>query len=83
MTIEALESGVLSKFESTEHESIWRKERPEGIRGNEKELKIYRIYPVGMTQRQALYAFSFKGNKNLFTSHIMSNPCAKFEVVFV
>ncbi|CAI9286858.1 unnamed protein product [Lactuca saligna] len=83
LTIEALESGVLSKFKSTEHESIWRKERPEGIRGNEKELKIYRIYPVGMTQRQALYAFSFKGNNNLFTSHIMSNPCAKFEIVFV
>lgn len=85
LTIEALESAVLSKFESVEHETMWRKERPEGLRGKEKEMKVYRIYPVGMTQRQALYKFSFKGNNNnnSFTSHIISNPCAKFEVIFV
>lgn len=82
LTMEALETAVLLKFKSLKHEPIWRNERPESIRGNEKVLKVYRIYPVGMTQRQALYTFSFKTN-TAFTSHVKSNPCAKFEVILV
>ncbi|KAI3753140.1 hypothetical protein L2E82_25185 [Cichorium intybus] len=82
LTMEALENAILSKFKSLEHEPIWRNERPESIRGDEKVLKIYKIYPLGMTQRQALYTFSFK-TSNAFESHVRSNPCAKFEVIFV
>ncbi|KAJ9561031.1 hypothetical protein OSB04_006191 [Centaurea solstitialis] len=82
LTLEALETAVLSKFKSLKHEPIWRNERPESIRGDENMLKVYRIYPVGMTQRQALYTFSFKSN-TAFTSHVKSNPCAKFEVILV
>ncbi|XP_024959893.1 glycoprotein 3-alpha-L-fucosyltransferase A isoform X2 [Cynara cardunculus var. scolymus] len=81
LTMAAMESAVLSKFKSIKHETVWRKERPEKIRGEKRELKVYRIYPVGMTQRQALYTFHFKGIS--FRSHIESNPCAKFEVIFV
>ncbi|KAL3538874.1 hypothetical protein ACH5RR_002240 [Cinchona calisaya] len=81
LTLEALELAVLSKFKSLKHVPVWKEERPEKIRGGE-ELKAYRIYPVGMTQRQALYTFRFKGDKE-FKSHIESKPCAKFEVVFV
>lgn len=82
LTMEALETAVLLKFKSLKHEPIWRNERPESIRGDKNVLKVYRIYPVGMTQRQALYTFSFKTNTE-FTSHLESNPCAKFEVIFV
>ena len=82
LTMEALEAAVLSKFKSLKHEPIWKNERPKSIRGDDKVLKVYRIYPVGMTQRQALYTFSFK-SKTEFTSHLESNPCAKFEVIFV
>ncbi|XP_024967892.1 glycoprotein 3-alpha-L-fucosyltransferase A-like isoform X1 [Cynara cardunculus var. scolymus] len=82
LTMDALETAVLLKFKSLKHEPIWRNERPESIRGDEKVLKVYRIYPVGMTQRQALYTFSFKSS-TAFTSHIKSNPCAKFEVILV
>ncbi|KAL5541084.1 hypothetical protein UlMin_043370 [Ulmus minor] len=81
LTLEALESTVLKKFNSLKQEPVWKQERPESIRGG-NELKIYRIYPVGMTQRQALYTFSFKGNDD-FRKHIESKPCAKFEVVLV
>ncbi|KAF3435405.1 hypothetical protein FNV43_RR22494 [Rhamnella rubrinervis] len=81
LTLEGLESAVLAKFNSLKHVPIWKQERPESIRGGD-ELKVYRIYPVGMTQRQALYNFKFQGVADL-RSHVESNPCAKFEVVFV
>ncbi|KAI8027024.1 Glycoprotein 3-alpha-L-fucosyltransferase A [Camellia lanceoleosa] len=81
LTLEALELAVLSKFESLKHVPIWKPERPESIRGGDK-LKIYRIYPVGKTQREALYTFRFEGDAN-FRSYIETNPCAKFEVIFV
>lgn len=81
MTLEALESAVLSKFKALKHVPIWKPERPESIRGGD-ELKIYRAYPVGKTQREALYTFRFEGDAE-FRSHIERNPCAKFEVIFV
>ncbi|KNA06667.1 hypothetical protein SOVF_178890 [Spinacia oleracea] len=81
LTMEALESAVLNKFSQLSHVPIWKPERPESIRGGD-ELKIYRIYPVGMTQRRALYTFKFKEESD-FRSHIENNPCSKFEVIFV
>ena len=81
ISLQALESAVLSKFNSLKHVPIWKPERPESIRGG-NELKVYRIYPVGMTQRQALYTFRFNGDADL-RSHVENNPCAKLEVLFV
>ncbi|XP_010519300.1 PREDICTED: putative fucosyltransferase-like protein [Tarenaya hassleriana] len=81
LTEEALESEVLTKFKSRNHEPVWRKERPRSLRG-EDELRIYRIYPLGLTQRQALYNFRFEGDSG-FRTYIERNPCAKFEVIFV
>lgn len=71
----------MSTFKSRKHVPVWKQERPEKIRGGD-ELKVYKVYPLGMTQRQALYTFRFKDD-NEFKSHIESNPCAKFEVIFV
>ncbi|KAL3814232.1 hypothetical protein ACJIZ3_015500 [Penstemon smallii] len=81
LTLEALSLAVNLKFKSLKHVPVWKTERPESIRGG-NELKVYRIYPVGMTQRQALYTFRFKGDSD-FKNHIESNPCPKFEVIFV
>ncbi|CAA2995068.1 glyco 3-alpha-L-fucosyltransferase A-like isoform X2 [Olea europaea subsp. europaea] len=81
LTLEALNSAVLLKFKSMKHIPIWKYERPKSIRGGD-ELKIHRVYPVGMTQRQALYTFNFKGDSD-FRNYIESNPCAKFEIIFV
>ncbi|KAL4384041.1 hypothetical protein GQ457_15G013860 [Hibiscus cannabinus] len=80
LTLDALEAAVLMKFKSLKHVPVWKPERPESIRGD--ELKVYRIYPVGMTQRQALYTFKFNGDADL-KRHIENNPCPKFEVIFV
>ncbi|KAE8708262.1 putative fucosyltransferase-like protein [Hibiscus syriacus] len=81
LTLVALEAAVVMKFKSLKHVPVWKAERPESIRGGD-ELKVYRIYPVGLTQRQALYTFKFKGGADL-RSHIENNPCPKFEVIFV
>lgn len=81
LTLEGLESEVLSKFNSLKHVPIWKSERPKIIRGGD-ELKVYKIYPVGLTQRQALYNFRFEGDAD-FRNHVEKNPCAKFEVIFV
>ncbi|XP_009145809.1 glycoprotein 3-alpha-L-fucosyltransferase A [Brassica rapa] len=81
LTLEALESAVLTKFKSLRHEPIWKKERPASLRGD-GVLRVHAMYPLGLTQRQALYNFKFGKNSSLST-HIQSNPCPKFEVVFV
>ncbi|KAJ6738949.1 GLYCOSYL TRANSFERASE FAMILY 10-RELATED [Salix koriyanagi] len=80
LTPSALEAEVLKKFKSLKHVPIWKQERPERIRGD--NLKVYRVYPVGMTQRQALYTFKFNTDDD-FKNHLEVNPCAKFEVIFV
>ncbi|KAJ4917578.1 putative fucosyltransferase-like protein [Raphanus sativus] len=81
LTQEALQSAVVAKFKSLKHEPVWKKERPVSLKGDD-ELRVHKIYPLGLTQRQALYNFKFEGNSSLST-HIQHNPCAKFEVVFV
>jgi len=81
LTMEALEAAVLNKFNELRHVPVWKMERPESIRGGD-ELKIYRIYHLGLTQRQALYTFTFEGESG-FKNHIERNPCSKFEVIFV
>ncbi|URD88797.1 glycoprotein 3-alpha-L-fucosyltransferase [Musa troglodytarum] len=81
LTLEALKSAVLAKFRSLNHTSIWKNERPAMIRGR-NDLKIYRIYPVGITQQKALYTFQFNDDAEL-EKYIESNSCAKLEVIFV
>lgn len=81
MSLEAFESAVVSKFKSVKHVPIWKDERPQILRGGD-ELKLYRLHPLGMTQRQALYTFTFKEDAD-FRDHIDSHPCAKFEAIFV
>lgn len=76
-----LETAVMNKFESLKHVPIWKEERPESIRGG-YELRMYRIYPLGLTQRQALYSFRFNSDGD-FRTHVDKNPCAEFEVIFV
>lgn len=81
LTLKALESAILAKFRSLNHTPIWKNERPTILRGG-NDLKIHRIYPVGITQREALYTFRFNNDAEL-EKHIKSNPCAKLEVIFV
>ncbi|KAJ4767694.1 Glycoprotein 3-alpha-L-fucosyltransferase [Rhynchospora pubera] len=77
----AMKDAVLDKFKLLNHTPIWKDQRPEKIRGDNK-LKIYKIYPVGITQQQALYDNKFNRDSD-FANYVKSNPCAKFEVIFV
>ncbi|KAJ4745252.1 3-alpha-L-fucosyltransferase [Rhynchospora pubera] len=81
LTLKALELAVLEKFKSLNHVPVWKNERPPSLRGS-TELKVHKIYPVGLTQRQGLYNFRFKDDLE-FEKYIKENPCAKLEVVFV
>ncbi|KAG0501876.1 hypothetical protein HPP92_001948 [Vanilla planifolia] len=81
LSLQALKSAVVRKFKSLNHIPIWKSERPQSLKGGD-ELKVYRIYPVGLTQRQALYGFMFDGDAAL-RRHIETHPCSKFEVIFV
>ncbi|CAK9318064.1 unnamed protein product [Citrullus colocynthis] len=81
LTVEGLASAVISKFNSLKHVPIWKQERPKSLKGGD-ELRLYKIYPVGLTQRQALYTFRFKEDSDL-RRYVEDNPCAKFEAIFV
>jgi len=81
LTVKKLKEAVLRKFTAIKHEPIWKKERPEMIKGD-PNLRIYRIYPVGLTQREALYSWSFKDDSE-FKEMVLKNPCSNFEVIFV
>lgn len=81
LTLKGLENAVLAKFKSLNHVPIWKQERPTRIRGDD-ELKVYRVYPIGITQREALYTFRFNGDDD-FSRYVENNPCAGFEVIFV
>ncbi|KAK1607480.1 hypothetical protein QYE76_031153 [Lolium multiflorum] len=81
LTLGDLESVVHAKFGSINHVPVWKDERPSSIRGG-NELKVYKIYPVGLTERQALYKFKFSDDAEL-ARYIKDHPCAKFEVIFV
>ena len=81
LTLGALESAVHAKFTSINHVPVWKDERPSSIRGGD-ELKVYKIYPVGLTERQALYKFKFSDDAEL-ARYIKDHPCARLEVIFV
>ncbi|KAG0623294.1 hypothetical protein M758_3G163500 [Ceratodon purpureus] len=81
LSIVNLKQAVLDKFTSLNHVPIWKTERPEVIRGN-SDLRVYKIYPVGLTQREALYTWDFGGDKGL-KSMVKKEPCLQLEVIFV
>ncbi|XXG60967.1 hypothetical protein AAC387_Pa04g2740 [Persea americana] len=81
LSLKGLETAVLAKFKSQNHVPIWKQERPTSVRGDD-ELKVYRVYPIGITQREALYIFRFNGDDD-FRRYVENNPCARFEVIFV
>ena len=81
MTLAALHNAIITKFSSMNYVPIFKSERPKIIQGDDV-LRIYRIYPVGMTQREALYTWKFQSDEDL-KSYIERNPCAKLEVIFV
>ncbi|KAH1094897.1 hypothetical protein GYH30_040272 [Glycine max] len=81
ITLEALKFAVASKFTSLNHVPIWKTERPEVLRGA-NDLKLYKIYPVGLTQKASTLLLQLQRDVD-FRSHLESHPCTKFEAIFV
>lgn len=78
MTLDALYHAIVSKFESLNYVPIFKSGRPKVIEGD-NVLRVYRVYPIGMTQRQALYTWKFQD----LQTYVKENPCANLEVIFV
>ncbi|MCO5547384.1 hypothetical protein L7F22_000833 [Adiantum nelumboides] len=81
LTVAALHEAILSKFSFMNYVPIFKSGRPTAIQGDES-LKLYKVYPVGMTQRQALYSWKFESDSDL-QAYVEKNPCANIEVIFV
>lgn len=81
LTVAALHQAILSKFASINYVPIFKLGRPKVIHGDDS-LKLYRVYPVGMTQRQALFSWRFENDSDL-QAYVEKNPCANLEVIFV
>mgnify|MGYP007076052055 FL=1 len=81
MTLVALHDAIIRKFSSMNYVPVFKSGRPEVIRGDDT-LRIHRIYPVGMTQRQALFTWKFQSDEHL-QIYIGKHPCTNLEVIFV
>eukprot|EP00250_Pteridium_aquilinum_P008599 c18066_g1_i1 orf=852-2411(+) len=81
MSLAALHQAIIQKFTSVNYVPIFKSGRPKVIQGDDS-LKLYKVYPVGLTQRQALYTWKFKSDGDLQT-YVEKNPCANLEAIFV
>lgn len=81
MTVAGLHHAIISKFSSLHYVPIFKAGRPKIIEGDDV-LRIHRVYPIGLTQREALYTWKFHDDQDMQT-YMKANPCAKLEVIFV
>ncbi|KAL3689893.1 hypothetical protein R1sor_016202 [Riccia sorocarpa] len=81
LTVGGLRRAVLAKFEAINHVPIWWEERPAVIRGD-GTLKIFTLYPVGLSQRNALFTPHFETDHDVST-YFEENMCPELEVIFV
>ncbi|KAG4966041.1 hypothetical protein JHK82_040233 [Glycine max] len=79
ITLEALKFAVASKFTSLNHVPIWKTERPEVLRGA-NDLKLYKIYPVGLTQKASTLLLQLQRDVD-FRSHLESHPCTNVQLI--
>ncbi|BDA42419.1 Putative fucosyltransferase-like protein [Coccomyxa sp. Obi] len=90
MTVAGLHEAIQQAFSNAKHVPIWRSHRPdfkarawETASDGPVELRIYRVYQVGHTQRAALYGEASLDTDAKVAELLEANPCAKLEVVFI
>lgn len=91
LTVAGLHAAINQAFGRAGQVPIWQSHRPDfkgGARGIGEfntpiELRIYRVYQVGQTQRAALYGEASLDTDLKVAGVVSGNPCAKLEVVFV
>ncbi|CAI5952829.1 unnamed protein product [Closterium sp. NIES-65] len=85
LTLRGLTLAIRRSFQKKTHRPVWVGKRPASLGGDEKAwaLKIYRIYPAGSTQREALWGEAWFRNLSQVVAHVTAHPCARLEVIFV
>lgn len=96
LTVAGLHRAILREFGRAGHQPIWVEERPdfrgggrwleEGlpVEGNRTvDLRIYRVYPVGQTQRAALYGDASLDTDAKVLRAVEDRPCMQLEAIFV
>ena len=77
-----LEAAVLEEFKRLGHEPVWMKTRAAaGVKTT--SWRVYKLYPVGLTQKQALFGGRVWESDADLLDYLSRNPCPKLEVVFV
>ncbi|CAI5483749.1 unnamed protein product [Closterium sp. Yama58-4] len=85
LTLRGLTLAIRRSFQKKAYRPVWVGKRPASLGGDEKAwaLKIYRIYPAGSTQREALWGDAWFRNSSQVVAHVTAHPCARLEVIFV
>ncbi|CAI5461618.1 unnamed protein product [Closterium sp. Yama58-4] len=85
LTLRGLTLAIRRSFQKKTYRPVWVGKRPASLGGDEKAwaLKIYRIYPAGSTQREALWGEAWFRNSSQVVGHVTAHPCARLEVIFV
>lgn len=90
MTVARLHAAIQQAFSTARHVPIWHSHRPDFKVGAWQtgsdapvELRIYRVYQIGQTQRAALYGDASLDTDAKVADVVGANPCAKLEVIFI
>ena len=89
LTVDDLTREILVHFIHIKYKPIWTKERdqngrqPAKMKSNHVELKIYKIYPVGASQRAALFGDAAIDKDFKLINFVKNRPCGLIEVIFV
>jgi glycoprotein 3-alpha-L-fucosyltransferase len=93
LTVAALHHAILQEFGQAGHRPTWAAHRPDFRSGTPWwepasaeapiDLRIYKVYAVGETQRAALYGSASLDTDAKVTRAIADGPCLQLEVVFV
>jgi glycoprotein 3-alpha-L-fucosyltransferase len=80
--VATLEAAILEEFTRVKYEPAWVKTRvAAGV--ETKGWRVYRLYPAGLTQREALYGRRTWESDADLMNYLSRNPCPKLELIFV
>lgn len=98
LTVARLHAAILDLY-GAEHQPVWARKRPSYRQKlpdgswdmTHVQMKIHKVYPAGITSREALYGslpdqFTVAGNSTMdkaLRKWVRQNPCGEMEVTFV
>ena len=85
LTLKAFRRAVRRRFRAEGHVPVWVKERPRMLVSEERirEVRIHRIYPAGVTMKEALWGSAWFRTDADLEEYVTAHPCARLEVIIV